>query len=1060
MEMLRKSLIVNSFLFAAYAAASVVPVSIDDIISRYTNRAMRLHALTIELPQLLEPDWFRKTLLTQGVSSFFDRLSNVRGPAYLDDIIETLPGGVRRPLLHEDIAGYCGPYLDHDASDYERICLRSLAEFVEYRLPLLSRQPEQLSLNIASFSDSPDVLDKLVGIYVTISELTAPRLMTGRQQSSLEGSPSMLEFILRISTATDAMVSSWLASLRDSNREKLINLLQVLCPVLGTSSSVLSRAAYLIMKTGQKNTIERGQPLRSADGFNDPRVPGNLFLQAEHDMLGLDSNVPVKVVLGDKLLAIHHGMSAEQYASFKSKVQIVWTDPVKLQRLFRQYGGAQKIITCLVKDWGVDRFAFTEKWAYLSWNARLAMVVADQAKHESFMAARSAGLLRGYIRRHAQQHDNDPPLWLLGILSELFEKGSPQLSLEELIIEWAPKPVTPPRELQTSNQSRLASFISFCRSLLPTIPTLPSVFQTAYPPPLLPDQSPKRQRTEGGFACSSSDESPHYKESYLDLEAHDENVFAKSVAFFTSRDHFDTDDIRVIGGQRGKSESKWIEMIMNCPEIYLARPLNNSEFRFLGNFYRLVISKGLSLGVSFKLDLIVQLFFPAFVKEISDDEICENFTRLASSFQQGFHEYAREYHIPKISVKNIGALLLHGRSSARSSLLDNIIYPTKMRGWRLFTGAKVWGINANRRVFLFVERSNIVEDSISGIAKMIDIGQKRFIVHFDGEQGIDQGGPTRDFIRSVSEQIFSKSFGIFDRDEQGNLKLSKTAQLTSHREINSYLELAGFILRVAVDMRLSLGLTFSKVFLKSLMSMNVSQEDLFGLDSSKYKQIAIIEGRGEMQEFLLAREQVLSVEETREYRSVVDPQMFEIEHTLPFHQIQRIYFKRRGERIETEEDWEVYAHELRSLWVDESSAPQAMKKHFADLRLDLNSLEAIIKGEETFPVDQWRAVTIQGSRTGVMDMFWDILDELSELEKKKLFTFWTGMDRLPAGGFAAFGTPFHLKLNVVTTAAPCPRLIVSHTCSNQLDLPLARNKTELKASILGAIDEPLSFGLI
>ena len=88
--------------------------------------------------------------------------------------------------------------------------------------------------------------------------------------------------------------------------------------------------------------------------------------------------------------------------------------------------------------------------------------------------------------------------------------------------------------------------------------------------------------------------------------------------------------------------------------------------------------------------------------------------------------------------------------------------------------------------------------------------------------------------------------------------------------------------------------------------------------------------------------------------------------------------------------------------------------------------------------------------------FWQAVRAMSQEHQAKLLQFWYGASRLPVGGFAALDPPMTLQLSehVHTSALP-----TSHTCTNELVLPLYENKQLLVDKLTLAILETHSFEL-
>ncbi|KAJ2236002.1 putative E3 ubiquitin-protein ligase [Coemansia sp. RSA 485] len=89
----------------------------------------------------------------------------------------------------------------------------------------------------------------------------------------------------------------------------------------------------------------------------------------------------------------------------------------------------------------------------------------------------------------------------------------------------------------------------------------------------------------------------------------------------------------------------------------------------------------------------------------------------------------------------------------------------------------------------------------------------------------------------------------------------------------------------------------------------------------------------------------------------------------------------------------------------------------------------------------------------LVDWFWEILQEISEVDRKLFLAFVTGADRMPL----ALGC--RLKMKLALLGDDCGRLPVAHTCFNQLGIWMYKSKEELKEKLVLAIRESEGFGL-
>lgn len=111
-------------------------------------------------------------------------------------------------------------------------------------------------------------------------------------------------------------------------------------------------------------------------------------------------------------------------------------------------------------------------------------------------------------------------------------------------------------------------------------------------------------------------------------------------------------------------------------------------------------------------------------------------------------------------------------------------------------------------------------------------------------------------------------------------------------------------------------------------------------------------------------------------------------------------------------------------------------------------LSELILGSNSLDFDELRKVAQYDGFTAESQtvlFFWQVMEELSDEEKKKLLFFATGSDRVPIGGFSKLG--FVLAKN----GDDPTRLPTSHTCYNVLMLSEYPTKDTLKERLLTAL---------
>src|ERR1700733_3240217 len=85
--------------------------------------------------------------------------------------------------------------------------------------------------------------------------------------------------------------------------------------------------------------------------------------------------------------------------------------------------------------------------------------------------------------------------------------------------------------------------------------------------------------------------------------------------------------------------------------------------------------------------------------------------------------------------------------------------------------------------------------------------------------------------------------------------------------------------------------------------------------------------------------------------------------------------------------------------------------------------------------------------------FWKLFARMDGAMQRKLLTFVTGSDRIPATGVA------NLAFKISILGDSDNRYPIAHTCFNQLCLYRYRNKGKLEKMLMRALEESEGFGL-
>lgn len=360
-------------------------------------------------------------------------------------------------------------------------------------------------------------------------------------------------------------------------------------------------------------------------------------------------------------------------------------------------------------------------------------------------------------------------------------------------------------------------------------------------------------------------------------------------------------------------------------------------------------------------------------------------------------------------------------------------------------------VGARPDLKLKVRRDNIVNDALIGLELVAmsnpkDL-KKQLVVEFVGEQGIDEGGVSKEFFQLIVEEIFNPDFGMFTHQEDTNTMWFNSTPFENEAQFT----LIGIIIGLAIYNNIILAVNFPMVVYRKLMGGRGSFYDLQDWNPTLYRSL----------------------------KSMLDYQEPDMEEV--FMQTFKISYKNVFD--------EVVEHELKAGGGD-LAVGQENKQEFVDLYSDFllnknieRQFKAFKKGFEMVTDESplkllFRSEEIEllvcGSRkfdflelefsteyeggytkdTQIIKDFWSIVHELPEQSKRKLLEFTTGSDRVPVGGLS------RLKLLITRHGPDSDRLPTSHTCFNVLLLPEYNSKEKLEERLLKAINYSKGFGML
>lgn len=310
-------------------------------------------------------------------------------------------------------------------------------------------------------------------------------------------------------------------------------------------------------------------------------------------------------------------------------------------------------------------------------------------------------------------------------------------------------------------------------------------------------------------------------------------------------------------------------------------------------------------------------------------------------------------------------------------------------------------------------------------------------VTFEGEEGVDAGGLTREWYSVLAREMMNPNYALFIASHD-----SPTFQPNPHSSYNhlhlEYFKFVGRIIAKAICDGQYFGAYFTRSFYKHMLGLAVVFEDLQSVDPEYFGNLQKLKDMdlddADLGLTFTVERAVFGKHETRELKPGGDDIEVTEENKLEY--LELITADRMTNVIKDQIDAFLEGfHELIS---------RDMLSIFNE-----DELELLISGMPTIDVVDLRANTMYYGGYHATDQniawFWDALKSLSEEDKAKFLQFVTGTSKVPLGGFKHLhGMRGPQKFNIhKISGTSTKRLPSAHTCFNQLDLPVYESQEQM-----------------
>lgn len=141
---------------------------------------------------------------------------------------------------------------------------------------------------------------------------------------------------------------------------------------------------------------------------------------------------------------------------------------------------------------------------------------------------------------------------------------------------------------------------------------------------------------------------------------------------------------------------------------------------------------------------------------------------------------------------------------------------------------------------LVVRRDHLLEDAfnkIMSISTKKELQKSRLYISFTGEEGLDYGGPSREFFFLLSRELFNPYYGLFEysANDQYTVQISPMSAFVD--DYQEWFRFAGRVLGLALIHQYLLDAFFTRPFYKSLLKSDCDLSDLEYLDAGFHQSL-------------------------------------------------------------------------------------------------------------------------------------------------------------------------------------------------------------------------------
>ncbi|EGV64939.1 NEDD4 E3 ubiquitin-protein ligase [Yamadazyma tenuis] len=349
-----------------------------------------------------------------------------------------------------------------------------------------------------------------------------------------------------------------------------------------------------------------------------------------------------------------------------------------------------------------------------------------------------------------------------------------------------------------------------------------------------------------------------------------------------------------------------------------------------------------------------------------------------------------------------------------------------------------------------VRRDHIFEDSYQEIMRQTpeDL-KKRLMIKFDGEEGLDYGGVSREFFFLLSHDMFNPFYCLFEYSSHDNYTLQINPNSGINPEHLNYFKFIGRVVGLGVFHRRFLDAFFVGALYKMMLRKKVVLQDMEGVDAEFYRSLKWILDN----DITDVLDLTFSAEDER-FGEIVEVDLKEDGRNI------EVTEENKHEYVEFITEWKIYKRVEEQFKAFISGFNELIPQELVNV-FDERELELLIGGLAEIDVEDWKKHTdYRGYQESdqVIQWFWQCIKEWDSEQKARLLQFTTGTSRIPVNGFKDLQGSDGPRRFTIEKAGESNQLPKSHTCFNRVDLPPYTDYESLKQKLTLAVEETVGFG--